>query len=62
MVKVRMQTATGSSRPGMLTTAINIAKQEGLPAFYRGTLSPLIGASFSSAFSFSALRLFKKYL
>lgn len=33
----------------MITTAVSIARKEGPRAFYKGTLSPLIGASFSSA-------------
>lgn len=47
----------GANRSNMVNTAINIAKNEGLPTFYKGALSPLLGASFSSACSFSALRL-----
>lgn len=34
----------------MINTAVTIVRKEGPRAFYKGTLSPLLGASFSSAF------------
>ncbi|KAK5942891.1 carrier protein ymc1 [Knufia obscura] len=41
IVKVRLQTT--NTHPTALATATSILRNEGLPAFYKGTLTPLIG-------------------
>ncbi|KAJ9123385.1 hypothetical protein QFC22_001584 [Naganishia vaughanmartiniae] len=61
MVKVRMQT----SAPGTFTSALDCAtrvfKNEGPLAFYKGTLTPLLGIGACVSIQFAALESVKRY-
>jgi solute carrier family 25 carnitine/acylcarnitine transporter 20/29 len=59
IIKVRMQTQNQSS---LIQCAKDIYTKEGPAAFYKGTLSPLIGISFCVAIQFGANELAKRYL
>ncbi len=61
IVKVRMQTQ-GDLYKSPLECAKSIWKNEGLSAFYKGTLSPLIGISFCVAIQFGSNEIAKNYL
>lgn len=61
MVKVRMQTQP-KKYFSLLQTSKKIIMEEGPLAFYKGTLSPLIGVSFLVAIQFSSNNLARNYL
>jgi solute carrier family 25 carnitine/acylcarnitine transporter 20/29 len=58
ILKVRMQT---QNVPSLVQCAKDIYTKEGPSAFYKGTLSPLIGISFCVATQFAANESAKKY-
>jgi solute carrier family 25 (mitochondrial carnitine/acylcarnitine transporter), member 20/29 len=60
LVKVRLQTSTQAISP--LVIAKNILLNEGPLAFYKGTLSPLLGMSFAVAFQFTGYEFCKRAL
>jgi len=60
IVKVRMQTKPDIYK-SPLDTAKSILKNEGISAFYKGTLSPLIGISFCVAIQFGSNEIAKNY-
>jgi solute carrier family 25 carnitine/acylcarnitine transporter 20/29 len=61
MIKVRMQTNPEINK-SMVQTAKLIYKNEGLLAFYKGTLSPLLGISFCVAIQFGSNEFAKKFI
>ncbi|KIY44545.1 mitochondrial carrier [Fistulina hepatica ATCC 64428] len=60
IVKVRMQTAPQGTYSGMLDCAGGILKNEGPLAFYKGTLSPLLGIGACVSIQFGALEYTKR--
>lgn len=61
IVKVRMQTAPKGTYKGMLDCAGGILKNEGPLAFYKGTLTPLLGIGVCVSIQFGALEGSKRY-
>ncbi|OBZ70977.1 putative mitochondrial carrier C4G9.20c [Grifola frondosa] len=61
IVKVRMQTAAQGTYSGMLHCAGGILKNEGPLAFYKGTLTPLLGIGACVSIQFGALEYTKRY-
>ncbi|TFK74289.1 mitochondrial carrier [Pluteus cervinus] len=61
IVKVRMQTAPKGTYSGMLHCAGGILKHEGPLAFYKGTLSPLLGIGLCVSIQFGALEYTKRF-
>jgi len=61
IVKVRMQTAPQGTYKGMLHCAGGILKNEGPLAFYKGTVSPLVGIGACVSIQFGALESTKRY-
>ncbi|KIM31398.1 hypothetical protein M408DRAFT_258752 [Serendipita vermifera MAFF 305830] len=60
IVKVRMQTAPAGTYTGMLQCAGGILKNEGPLAFYKGTLTPLLGVGACVSIQFGALEYMKR--
>jgi solute carrier family 25 carnitine/acylcarnitine transporter 20/29 len=60
LIKVRMQTQPEIYK-SMLQTGKDIYHKEGISAFYKGTLSPLIGISFCVAIQFGANEFAKNF-
>ncbi|KXJ90146.1 mitochondrial carrier domain-containing protein [Microdochium bolleyi] len=60
IVKVRLQTSTAYS--GALNAATSIYAKEGAMAFYKGTLTPLVGIGACVSIQFGAFGLAKRYL
>ncbi|KAG8864535.1 Mitochondrial carrier protein ymc2 [Tulasnella sp. 330] len=60
IVKVRMQTAPTGTYSGMVGCAGDIIKNEGPLAFYKGTLTPLLGIGVCVAIQFGALEATKR--
>ncbi|KIJ50421.1 hypothetical protein M422DRAFT_65764 [Sphaerobolus stellatus SS14] len=61
IVKVRMQTAPPGTYSGMVQCATGILKNEGPLAFYKGTLSPLMGIGVCVSIQFAVLESTKRY-
>ncbi|KAF8893509.1 mitochondrial carrier domain-containing protein [Infundibulicybe gibba] len=61
IVKVRMQTAPKGTYTGMLHCAGGILKNEGPLAFYKGTLTPLLGIGVCVSIQFGALEYAKRF-
>ncbi|KAG5342654.1 hypothetical protein C0989_010622 [Termitomyces sp. Mn162] len=61
IVKVRMQTAPKGTYKGMIDCAGGILKNEGPLAFYKGTLTPLLGIGVCVSIQFGALEWTKRY-
>ncbi|KAF8635985.1 hypothetical protein AX15_000149 [Amanita polypyramis BW_CC] len=61
IVKVRMQTAPKGTYSGMLHCAGGILKHEGPLAFYKGTLTPLLGIGVCVSIQFGALEYTKRF-
>ncbi|OSX65802.1 hypothetical protein POSPLADRAFT_1177291 [Postia placenta MAD-698-R-SB12] len=61
IVKVRMQTAPQGTYSGMLHCAGGILKNEGPLAFYKGTLTPLLGIGVCVSIQFGALEWTKRF-
>ncbi|KAI0047944.1 mitochondrial carrier [Auriscalpium vulgare] len=61
IVKVRMQTAAKGTYSGMLDCAGGILKNEGPLAFYKGTLTPLLGIGVCVSIQFGILESTKRY-
>ncbi|TFK44304.1 mitochondrial carrier domain-containing protein [Crucibulum laeve] len=61
IVKVRMQTAPKGTYTGMVQCAGGILKNEGPLAFYKGTLTPLLGIGVCVSIQFGALEWCKRY-
>ncbi|KAK7692198.1 hypothetical protein QCA50_003822 [Cerrena zonata] len=61
IVKVRMQTAPKGTYQGMLDCAGGILKNEGPLAFYKGTLTPLLGIGVCVSIQFAALEYSKRF-
>ncbi|KAF9010608.1 mitochondrial carrier domain-containing protein [Cyathus striatus] len=61
IVKVRMQTAPKGTYSGMVHCAGGIFKNEGPLAFYKGTLTPLLGIGVCVSIQFGALENCKRY-
>ncbi|KAI0032884.1 mitochondrial carrier [Vararia minispora EC-137] len=61
IVKVRMQTAPKGTYNGMLHCAGGILKNEGPFAFYKGTLTPLLGIGVCVSIQFGVLEYAKRY-
>ncbi|TCD65347.1 Mitochondrial carrier protein ymc2 [Steccherinum ochraceum] len=61
IVKVRMQTSAKGTYTGMLDCAGGILKHEGPLAFYKGTLTPLLGIGVCVSIQFGALEHTKRY-
>ncbi|CCL99655.1 uncharacterized protein FIBRA_01675 [Fibroporia radiculosa] len=61
IVKVRMQTAPKGTYSGMLHCAGGILKNEGPLAFYKGTLTPLLGIGVCVSIQFGALESSKRF-
>ncbi|KAF5385976.1 hypothetical protein D9615_002271 [Tricholomella constricta] len=61
IVKVRMQTAPKGTYKGMMDCAGGILKNEGPLAFYKGTLTPLLGIGVCVSIQFGALEWTKRY-
>ncbi|KZP34442.1 mitochondrial carrier [Athelia psychrophila] len=61
IVKVRMQTAPKGTYKGMLDCAGGILKNEGPLAFYKGTLTPLLGIGVCVSIQFGVLEYTKRY-
>ncbi|KAL5528726.1 YMC2 [Sanghuangporus sanghuang] len=62
IVKVRMQTAPKGTYSGMLHCAAGILRNEGPLAFYKGTVSPLLGIGVCVSIQFGALEYTKRAL
>ncbi|KAG9309318.1 mitochondrial carrier domain-containing protein [Chiua virens] len=62
IVKVRMQTAPKGTYSGMVHCAGGILKNEGPLAFYKGTLTPLLGIGLCVSIQFGALEYAKRVL
>ncbi|KAF6763143.1 mitochondrial carrier with solute carrier repeats [Ephemerocybe angulata] len=60
IVKVRMQTSAKGTYNGMLHCAGGILKNEGPLAFYKGTLTPLLGIGVCVSIQFGALEYAKR--
>ncbi|KAF7967536.1 hypothetical protein HWV62_31503 [Athelia sp. TMB] len=60
IVKVRMQTAPKGTYNGMLHCAGGILKNEGPLAFYKGTLTPLLGIGVCVSIQFGVLEYAKR--
>ncbi|KAF9227056.1 mitochondrial carrier [Gyrodon lividus] len=60
IVKVRMQTSAKGTYNGMLHCAGGILKNEGPLAFYKGTLTPLLGIGLCVSIQFGALEYAKR--
>ncbi|KAI4523288.1 mitochondrial carrier [Schizophyllum commune Loenen D] len=60
IVKVRMQTSPAGTYSGMMHCAGGILKNEGPLAFYKGTLSPLLGIGVCVSIQFGALEYTKR--
>ncbi|KJA27846.1 hypothetical protein HYPSUDRAFT_51795 [Hypholoma sublateritium FD-334 SS-4] len=60
IVKVRMQTAPKGTYNGMVHCAGGILKNEGPLAFYKGTLTPLLGIGACVSIQFGALEYCKR--
>ncbi|KAH6914420.1 mitochondrial carrier with solute carrier repeats [Coprinopsis sp. MPI-PUGE-AT-0042] len=60
IVKVRMQTSAAGTYNGMLHCAGGILKNEGPLAFYKGTLTPLLGIGVCVSIQFAALEYAKR--
>ncbi|KAJ6507288.1 mitochondrial carrier domain-containing protein [Mycena vitilis] len=58
--KVRMQTASKGTYSGMMHCATGILKNEGPLAFYKGTLTPLLGIGVCVSIQFGALEYTKR--
>ncbi|KAG6911167.1 hypothetical protein DXG01_003907 [Tephrocybe rancida] len=61
IVKVRMQTAPKGTYKGMVDCAGGILKNEGPLAFYKGTLTPLLGIGVCVSIQFGALEWTKRF-
>ncbi|KAF8070445.1 mitochondrial carrier domain-containing protein [Lyophyllum atratum] len=61
IVKVRMQTAPKGTYKGMMDCAKGILRNEGPLAFYKGTLTPLLGIGVCVSIQFGALEWTKRY-
>ncbi|KDQ07173.1 hypothetical protein BOTBODRAFT_649651 [Botryobasidium botryosum FD-172 SS1] len=61
IVKVRMQTAPKGTYSGMVQCATGIFRNEGPLAFYKGTLSPLLGVGVCVSIQFGAFEAAKRY-
>lgn len=61
IVKVRMQTAPQGTYSGMVHCASGILKNEGPFAFYKGTLTPLLGIGVCVSIQFGVLESTKRY-
>ncbi|KAF8743903.1 hypothetical protein AX14_013960 [Amanita brunnescens Koide BX004] len=61
IVKVRMQTAPKGTYKGMFHCAGGILKNEGPLAFYKGTLSPLLGIGLCVSIQFGGLEYTKRF-
>ncbi|KZS98542.1 mitochondrial carrier [Sistotremastrum niveocremeum HHB9708] len=61
IVKVRMQTSPRGTYTGMLDCAGGILKNEGPLAFYKGTLTPLLGIGVCVSIQFAAVEASKRY-
>ncbi|KAI0088140.1 mitochondrial carrier [Irpex rosettiformis] len=61
IVKVRMQTAPKGTYSGMLHCAGGILKHEGPLAFYKGTLTPLLGIGVCVSIQFGAMEYSKRF-
>ncbi|EJD34687.1 mitochondrial carrier with solute carrier repeats [Auricularia subglabra TFB-10046 SS5] len=59
--KVRMQTSPPGTYSGLMHCAGDILKNEGPLAFYKGTLSPLLGIGACVSIQFGVLEWFKRY-
>jgi len=60
IVKVRMQTSPAGTYSGMLHCAGGILKREGPFAFYKGTLTPLLGIGLCVSIQFGGLEYSKR--
>ncbi|KAJ7782412.1 mitochondrial carrier domain-containing protein [Mycena maculata] len=61
IVKVRMQTASKGTYTGMMHCATGILKNEGPLAFYKGTLTPLLGIGVCVSIQFAVLENVKRH-
>jgi len=61
IVKVRMQTSPKGTYAGMMQCAGGILKNEGPLAFYKGTLTPLLGIGVCVSIQFGVLEYTKRY-
>lgn len=61
MVKVRMQTSAPGTFSSALDCASRVLKNEGPLAFYKGTLTPLLGIGACVSIQFAALESAKRY-
>lgn len=61
IVKVRMQTSLKGTYSGMVHCATGIMKNEGPLAFYKGTLTPLLGIGVCVSIQFGVLEASKRY-
>ncbi|KAI0684943.1 mitochondrial carrier [Cytidiella melzeri] len=61
IVKVRMQTAPKGTYRGMVHCAGGILKNEGPLAFYKGTLTPLLGIGVCVSIQFGAMEYSKRF-
>ncbi|KAI0318882.1 mitochondrial carrier [Amylostereum chailletii] len=61
IVKVRMQTAPKGTYNGMLHCAGGLLKNEGPLAFYKGTLTPLLGIGVCVSIQFGVLEYIKRF-
>jgi len=61
IVKVRMQTSAKGTYSGMLDCAGGILRNEGPLAFYKGTLTPLLGIGACVSIQFGILEYTKRY-
>lgn len=62
IVKVRMQTSPAGTYAGMLDCASRLLRHEGPLAFYKGTLTPLLGIGACVSIQFGALEGAKRAL
>ncbi|KAF9063598.1 mitochondrial carrier [Rhodocollybia butyracea] len=61
IVKVRMQTAPKGTYSGMVHCAGGILKNEGPLAFYKGTLTPLLGIGVCVSIQFGVIEYMKRH-
>ncbi|KAK7473273.1 Mitochondrial carrier protein ymc2 [Stygiomarasmius scandens] len=61
IVKVRMQTSPKGTYSGMLHCAGGILKNEGPLAFYKGTLTPLLGIGVCVSIQFGVIEYMKRF-
>jgi len=61
IVKVRMQTSSKGTYTGMMHCATGILRNEGPLAFYKGTLTPLLGIGVCVSIQFGALESTKRF-